>query len=158
MPQRTKYKKRYAQELLAGLRRTPYETSMGKEYSWSIERLCWHWGISQKTYYNWRAEYKSFDEACEIGDRDYQMYWLEKIEDGVSQGKNANGALLKFVATNVLGWSDKKEVKHEGQSRIGTVNINILEAPKKDVLQLIPDNVININAERAQLKSDTDTD
>lgn len=130
MARPTKYKKKYARELMSGIR---YYEGL------SIEKLCWRWGITTATYNRWRNEYTSFQEACEYGDRDFKIYWYEKVEQGVDQGKAANGALLKFVATNVLGWSDKKEVKHEGQQqRIGTINITMLE-PHKDIASL-PDN------------------
>lgn len=140
-----KYKKKYAQELKDGLRRYPDISPNGREYGWSIERICARWGITEKTYHNWRAEFKSFDEACEIGERDFKLYWLDKIEDGVNQGKAANGSLLKLVAANVLGWSDKKEVKHENEdNKITAINITMLAPPEKQPQLPQPDNIIDI--------------
>lgn len=135
---RTKYKKKYARELINGIRRKPYVDENGREYSWSIERLCWHWGISETTYRAWKEEFKSFAEACEIGDRDYKIYWMEKIEDGVALGKSANGSLLKLLAGNILGMSDKKEVTTNApENQLKTININVLPPPQRKEINVI---------------------
>lgn len=149
MGRRTKYKPSYAKELLAGLRAGPdmeYLEKFNREYSWSIQRLCWKWGISEQTYYNWIAEFTSFREAHEKGCTDYNMYWMMKIEDGVALGKSANGSLLKLIAANTLGWTDKKEVQQKSDEKIHRIIFETVE-PKLIEQQ---SNVIDITPELKQ--------
>lgn len=142
MARLSKYKKKYARELEAGLRRFPDITEGGKEYSWSIERVCWKWGITVQTYYNWKNEYISFADACEIGDRDYKIYWMEKMEEGVTLGKSANGALLKLLAANILDMSDKKVVETKNDDKIHRIEIEVLPSRQHQIEK--PNNVIDI--------------
>ena len=153
MGRRTKYKKKYAQELLNGLRATPDITPGGREYSWSINRLCWRWGITEMTYHNWRAEFKSFDEACMHGDRDYKMYWMQKLEDGVELGKSANGSLLKLLAGEILGMTEKKQVEVKSNDRVQKIEIEIIP-PKQYMLEEQPNNVIDITQSLGTINSD----
>lgn len=153
MARPTKYKKKYAKELLNGLRREPDIRPSGKEYGWSISRICEKWGITEKTYHNWRAEFKSFDEACEVGERDFMLFLEEQYDDAL-WNKNANGGLMKFKMANVAGWTDKKEVKQEGPAKIGTVNIQMLDSPK--VPQLDNSNIIDITDESEKRRHKTD--
>lgn len=127
---KSKYKKKYAKELLNGLRRHPDVTGTGKEYGWSISRLCYRWGITEKTYHNWRKEYKSFDEACEHGERDFLLYLEEKYDDAMYD-KDCNGGLMKFKMQNVAGYTDKKEVKSEQIQQVHTININVIPPAEK---------------------------
>lgn len=147
MARPTKYKKKYAKELLDGIR---YKEGL------SIEKLCWRWGITEKTYHNWRAEYKSFDEAAEHGERDFKVYWYDKLVQGVADGKASNGALLKFCAQNVLGWTDKKQIQQDTPTHIGTITINQITPPNRDYLEHKEDNnnIIELNAERDKVRTD----
>ena len=165
MARPSKYKKKYAKELANGIRQQRRIVYRGKsytedefeeiadsinpnlkirEYSWSEEALCSRWGITVNTYKNWKKEYTSFEEACEIGDRDYRIYWMEKVEDGVALGKSANGALLKLLAGEFLGMTDKKEIKHDGQQKVDTININYLSTPKRQLEEKKESNIIDI--------------
>jgi hypothetical protein len=143
MGRQTKYKKKYAKELLSGIRRTPDITEGGREYGWSIERLTWRWGITTKTYYNWVEEFTSFREAHEIGERDFKIYWHQKIEDACHD-KNMNGGVVKFAAANTIGWTDKKEVNSHvtTEEKITAININILPPPHIEELERLDSNVI----------------
>jgi len=150
MGRKTKYKPRYAKELLNGIRADidlEYFQKTGREYSWSIERLCWRWGITEQTYRNWVEEFTSFREAHEKGITDYKMYWLMKIEDGVALGKSANGSLLKLIAANVLNWSDKKEVQQKSEEKIHRV---LIETVEPRLIEQQQSNVIDITPELKQ--------
>lgn len=117
MARKTKYSKKFSKELSEGMRLQ----------GWSIEECCYVWGISRRTYYNWLDEYSSFQEAHEIGERDYKIYWHRDYRDNMDRP----AAEKKFAAANILGWTDKKEVKKTSEDRIQTITINVIEPPKR---------------------------
>lgn len=147
MGRRSKYKPKYAKELKNGIRRNP-DVYCGREYLCSIERLCWKWGITPRTYYNWVDEFTSFQEAHEIGERDFIVCCQELVEDGMKLGKQANAVLTKFYMQNIgSGMSDKKEITQTIQeSKIHRIEIEVL-TPQPVALpepEKVPNNIIDI--------------
>jgi len=112
MGRKTKYRPKFAKELLNGLRRTcDIAPGTGKEYLMSIERICWRWGITLKTYWNWVNEFTSFREAHEHAEVDFIVCCQEYVHDEGAKGKAANSILTKYLMGNIgSGMSDKKEV------------------------------------------------
>ena len=133
MARPSKYKPSYAKKLRDGLRAN----------GMSIWEVCREFGISEKTYYNWKAEYTSFADACEIGERDYKIFWHRQYIEGLDGSKN--GQLLKFAAANNLGWSDKKTVETKTETQIQKIEIEVLAAPEAKALESkVDDNIIDI--------------
>lgn len=144
MGRKTKYRPRFAKYLREGLRLSEYEDKRtGKSYCWSIDRICQSWGITRTTYNAWVDEYTSFKEAHEIGERDFRIYWMQKLEEAVHD-KNKSTSALKLVAFNVLGLTDKPApVAPVAENRIGSINITMIAPPAEaDAPQLT--NVIDI--------------
>lgn len=135
MARTPKYKKKFAKELNEGLRLTGL----------SIERCCLKWGITTKTYYNWKEEYTSFADAVEIGERDYKIFWQDAYLEGVKG--NGNAQLLKTAAANVYGWSDKKVVENKNDAQIHQVEISVLPPPDRTQIEHkeTESNIIDIN-------------
>lgn len=144
MGRKTKYRPRFAKYLREGLRLSEYEDKRtGKCYSWSIDRICHAWGITRTTYNAWVAEFASFREAHEIGERDYRMYWMQKLEEAVHD-KGKSTSALKLAAYNVLGWSDKPIPQETvTENRIGSINITMIAPPAQDDVPKLS-NVIDI--------------
>lgn len=128
MGRKTKYKPKFAKELRNGIRRTP-DIYCGREYLCTIERLCWKWDITPKTYYNWVEEFTSFREAHERGERDFIVCCQEAVEDGMKLGKQANAVLTKFYMQNIgSGMSDKKEITQTVQeNKIHRIEIEYIK-------------------------------
>lgn len=146
MARPSKYKPSYAKKLRDGLRAT----------GMSIWEVCREFGITEKTYYNWKAEYTSFADACEIGERDYKIFWHKQYIEGLDGSKN--GQLLKFAAANNLGWSDKKTVETKTETQIQKIEIEVLPTPeRKELEQKESNNIIDITPvsnEQVTIKSD----
>lgn len=118
MPTPTKYKTKFAKQLLNGLRKD------GK----SIVECCVLWGISESTYNNWKKDIPAFAHAAEIGQMDCASWWHQKHR-AVSSGEQAgNASCLNFGMKNVEGvkWADKSEVHTTHDEQIRTIRIEML--------------------------------
>lgn len=144
MGRKSKYKKKYAKELLNGIRRTPRLVSQtGVVHGWTIEWLCIRWDISPRTYDRWVGEYTSFAEAHEVGKRDFAAF-IEEQYDEAMYDKRVNGGLMKFKMQNIHGWTDKKQVETKNEEQIHRVVIERLEAPNRALENKQDDNIIDI--------------
>ena len=68
-------------------------------------------GVTHKTLLQWTEHYTEFREAYEVA-KQLQEHFL--IVNGL-QG-HYNAAFAIFTAKNILGWRDKRDVKHEGDA------------------------------------------
>lgn len=152
MGARTKYKKKYAKELLDGLRRSP-DVYCGTEYLMSIERICWRWKITPKTYWNWVNEFTSFREAHEQGHNDFIVCCQEWVTKEGMKGKHANSILTKYLMGNIGSeMTDKKEVTTTiDEKRIHKIEIEVIQPRTQieqkeviDVTEEIENNVVKI--------------
>jgi transposase-like protein len=119
---RSKYKKKYAKQLLDGARKN------GE----SIEELCQMWGVTRPTYYAWLQKYPEFRAAAEHGERDVIAYW-NKLHRMVSQGQiKGNASCINFAMKNVQGinWADRVEVDNKQEQRINRIEVEVIQ-PKR---------------------------
>jgi hypothetical protein len=121
----SKYRPKYARELREGLR----------EGGMSEAEVCKHFGISRDNYNQWRKSIKAWDDACKQGDLDYQSWWAKTYRDVASGEKEGNAGLLKYAATNVLGWAEKSETKSHHEEEIRIIEITQIEAPKINIIE-----------------------
>lgn len=117
----SKYKKKYAKQLIEGLRKD------GK----SIEECCLLWGVSDKTYQNWRKKYPEFEEAHQIGEMDKKAWWRQ-LQRKVACGESAgNAAIINFALKNEADYVDRQETHHTHDEQIQTIKIEVLpKAPR----------------------------
>lgn len=131
-----KYKKIYTDELNSGIR---FKRGL------SIVELCKKWRISKVTYYNWVDRYQDFSDAHEMGEIDYAAWMhdnFKKIMTGKKKG-NAQCAIFAMTNINQIHWRTRVDVTSDDESAIGTININVLPAPKAPpVLEQLQGNVI----------------
>lgn len=118
MPITKKYKPRFAKQLADGMRKDGL----------SIVECCAVWKITEATYYNWKKNYPKFAEACEIGERDFKMWWAARYREGATGQAPCNAAMMNRMATNVLGWTDKVEVTNKHEEQLHTIQIEMLPA------------------------------
>lgn len=144
MGAKLKFKKKFTKELLNGLRRNP-DVYCGTEYLMSIERICWKWGITPRTYWNWVNEYTSFREAHEQGHNDFLVCCQEWVTKEGMKGKHANSILTKYLMGNIGSeMTDKKEVTQTvNENRIQKIEIEVIQ-PKSQLEHKEP---IDITAE-----------
>lgn len=140
----SKYKPKYARQLKNGLCRD------GK----SVEECCQEWGVTVKTYYDWIEKYPAFARGHELAAIDRRSWW-ERIGRLAVMGEiKTNAAIYNFTMANLHGWSNKTINENVNES-IGTININVLPAPKqeeklieqKDVIDVTPSNVVKLHDE-----------
>ena len=112
------YKKKYAKDLVDGMRRNPKA---------SIERCCQEWGITRKTYYNWIEQYPEFKAAHEMGERDYRVAFESVLVDNAMGEMKGNTGVLQLIAKNVLKWSDKIEVESTTPSAVNKIEVEVLK-------------------------------
>ena len=84
MGRRAKYKKKYAKELVEMA-----------EKGWPIYKRAYHFGVTEKTYYNWVDTYVEFAEAHDLGKCAKKTYWHDRLETD----KDMNAAEKKMWAT-----------------------------------------------------------
>lgn len=116
----SKYKKKFAKQLLAGLRKD------GE----SIVECCRLWGVSPLTYNAWIIAHKDFAHAAEIGQMDCAAWWHKKHR-AVSSGEQAgNASCLNFGMKNVdsVKWADKSETHVTHDEQVRTIRIEMLPA------------------------------
>lgn len=113
MPAESKYKKKYAKELINGLRKDGL----------IIEEICQKWGITAPTYRNWKKEYPEFAEATEIGERDYRCWWAARYRNTAIGVEHGNAVMLNLAAKNYLGMVDKQEIHNTHEEQITTIKI-----------------------------------
>lgn len=120
-----KYRPKFARELRNGLRAE----------GMSEAEVCKHFGISKNNYNQWKNSIASFAEAVEIGEIDYQSWWAKTYRQAACGEIEGNAGLLKYAATNVLGWADKSEVKSHHEEEIRIIEITQIEAPKLNIIE-----------------------
>lgn len=114
----SKYKKKFAKQLLSGLR------ANGE----SIVEVCRMWGISPLTYTAWIAAHKDFAHAAEIGQMDCASWWHQKHRAVSSGAQPGNASCLNFGMKNVdnVKWVDKSETHITHDEQIRTIRIEML--------------------------------
>ena len=125
MSAETKYKKKFAKQLLNGMR------SDGK----SQEEVSRIWGITRGTYNAWRKAHPEFEHAHEIGEMDKTSWWRQlqrKVGSGESPG---NAAVINLALKNEAGYVDKQEVAHTHEEQITTIRIERIESPKPRIIE-----------------------
>ena len=131
MPRRkdSKYNRKYCKQLTRGLRREGL----------SINKVCQLWGITRTTYNNWREEYPEFENAHQVGQRDYCVYLEDQAMDIATGKRKGNAGMMIFALKNAegLGWTDKVEVQNTAEEQIKQINISILPAPASKALENI---------------------
>ncbi len=120
-----KYRPKFARELREGLR------ADGK----SVAEVCKHFGISFDNYNQWSKTIPAFEEAVKIGEIDYQAWWAKTYREAASGEIEGNAGLLKYAASNVLGWSEKSESKVSIDEEIRVIEIVQAETPKITIIE-----------------------
>lgn len=121
----SKYRPKFARELREGLR------ADGK----SIAEVCRYFGISFDNYNQWFKNIPEFERAVKIGEMDYQSWWAKTYRDVASGLQEGNAGLLKYAATNVLGWAEKTESKSHHEEEIRIIEITQIESPKINIIE-----------------------
>lgn len=122
---KSKFKKKFIKELSNGLRAD----------GMIIEEVCQRWKISTMTYNNWKKEIEGFQEAHDIGDRDYKCWWAKKYRNIATGLEHGNAAMMNLVAKNYLGMVDKQEIEHKHDEQITTIRIERIEPAKGRVIE-----------------------
>lgn len=117
----SKYRPKFARELREGLR----ADGMSKS------EVCVHFGISLNNYNQWEKSIPAFAEACAIGERDYQAWWAKTYRQAACGEIDGNAGLLKYAATNVLGWAEKSESKVSIDEEVRIIEIIEVTPPKR---------------------------
>jgi hypothetical protein len=110
-----KYLKKYAQELLDGMRKD------GK----SIVECCLIWGITDKEYNDFVVVHKDLQYAHEIGEMDCAAWWHINYR---KLAENGNASALSFGMKNIdrVGWQDRPDSKAEAVEPVKAIEITIL--------------------------------
>ena len=116
-----KYLKKYAQELLDGMRKD------GK----SVIECCLEWGITDSQYNEWLEEHVDLAHAHHIGEMDCASWWHKNYR---KLAENGNASALSFGMKNIdkVGWQDKPESKKEQEDPIRVLKITILPPRNED--------------------------
>ncbi len=120
-----KYRPKYARELREGLRED------GK----SVPEVCKLWGISYDNYNKWKQTIPSFAKAVDIGEIDYQAWWAKTYRQAACGEIEGNAGLLKYAATNVLGWAEKSEINSHHEEEIRIIEITQIEPPQTRIIE-----------------------
>jgi transposase-like protein len=123
MGRKSLYKKKYAKDLINGMRQNPKA---------SIERCCQAWGVVRSTYYAWIDKYPEFAKAAEIGERDYQIAFHDLMVDNATGEVRGNAGVLALMAKNILKWSDKVEIEATGPEKINRIEIEVLQDKRSE--------------------------
>lgn len=119
----SKYKPKYARELLNGLRQD------GK----SIEEVCSVWGVSRGTYDAWVKTHEKFKTAHEVGELD-KIAWWRKVQRDVASGvMNGNAGVINLALKNEAGYVDKQETVVRAEERLTVIKIEMLPRREDDV-------------------------
>ena len=66
--------------------------------------------VHVSTLYDWAERYSEFEDALEICRTLHEAWWIKKGKNNLENGRFQT-PLYKFLAGNLLGWSDKIESK-----------------------------------------------
>ena len=112
----SKYRPKYARELLNGLR------SDGK----SIDECCANWGVTITAYNGWRKTHPKFEIAHQQGELDKTSWW-RKLQRQVATGEvNGNPGVINLALKNEAGYVDKQEIHNSYDEKIETIKIELL--------------------------------
>lgn len=151
MGRKSLYKKKYAKDLINGMRQHPKA---------SIERCCQAWGIVRSTYYTWLDKYPEFKAAHEIGERDYQIAFHDLMVDNATGEVRGNAGVLALMAKNILKWSDKVEVETTGPSVVSRIEVDVIQPRLK--LEKEEENIVDLlsitDVEFTEVSNDNEED
>lgn len=147
MGRKSTYKKKYAKDLLNGMRAHPKA---------SIERCCQEWGIVRSTYYTWLDKYPEFKAAHEVGERDYQIAFHDLMVDNATGEVKGNAGVLALMAKNILKWSDKVEVENTGPGVVNKIEVDVIRTrlPNIEEDNLLEDIDTITDVEFEEIKND----
>lgn len=123
MGRKSSYKKKYAKDLINGMRNHPKA---------SIDRCCQEWGVTRNAYYNWLEIHPEFKAAAEIGERDYAIAFHDLMVDNATGVVKGNAGVLTLMAKNILKWSDKVEIENTGPEQISRIEIEVLQDKRSE--------------------------
>lgn len=131
---RSLYKKKYAKQLLNGLRKD------GK----SIEEVCAIWGVSVDAYRDWRKAHKEFEEAHKQGDRDKRAWWFSLQRKVASGEATGNASVINFALKNEADYVDKTEVHNTHEEQITTLRIELHKPVQQSIGRVIDSGTTNL--------------
>jgi transposase len=105
----TKYKPDYCEVIIE---------KMAEGYS--KEAVAGYIGISKNTLYEWAKANKDFQDAIAIGESKSRLHWENKLVEyavHTKNGKQINGQVFNLNMKNRFGWSDKKEIALEEETK-----------------------------------------
>ncbi len=146
----TKYRREFSRYLLSGAR---FKEGL------SVAELCSKWRISTNTFQDWLKSIPEFERAYTISKADIAAYWHKTYRDITTGDLKGNAGCAIFAMTNIEGinWASKVDVNTTNEQSIGTININILEAPVRalkhdtgnviegEIIEVLPDNVVKLH-------------
>lgn len=121
----SKYKNKYRLQLKRGLRKD------GK----SIGECCSLWGVTEKTYHNWRKAYPEFEEAHIIGEQDKNGWWREQQRLAATGKIKGNAGIINLALKNEVGYVDKQEIEHKHEEQITTIRIERIESTQPRIIE-----------------------
>lgn len=133
---KTDYNEKFTQDLLDGVRRG----------GMTINEVCQAWDIVRKTYYSWKELHPEFNEACEIGERDYAAFWDKLGKDGAQGLVKVDARLYLGIRGQNEGWAQKRINENRNETQIAAININVLPTREqaKVIEQQPNDNVVHL--------------
>lgn len=146
----TKYKTRYAKDLIEYFDQRPFITEREVVYTakdgktWSkfelypkplrfINGFCMQIGITQETFNQWRKKYAEFSEAYTCAKALYKEHLAVCGSAGLF---NAN--FTQFLAKNTTDWTDRTVVEHDGKVESTVFFENMLNKAR-DTRAWLPD-------------------
>jgi len=137
----SKFRPKYSKQLRNGLR------ADGK----SIREICSIWGITKRTYENWRKAHPSFEEAHEIGENDKASWWHKTQRSAATGEIQGNATLISQALKNECDYVDKVEVHNTHDEKITTIRIEML--PSRDLNRIIDGTFNKVNEESNSILS-----
>lgn len=77
--------------------------------------------VSVRTLEKWSEKYHSFNTVWEIGKAMHEKWWIDQAKDNLTNKRNFNSSLYKFVTMNKLGYSDRIEQKNMNMNMHGVL-------------------------------------
>jgi len=107
---------KYKPEIIKKTEKYFRDPSIAEDPVATISGLCCYLDVSRDTIYEWRGKYKKFSDTLKAGECFQEKQFMQRLLD-----KETFTPGLIFAAKNVLGWSDRRDIRQTGDVSINVV-------------------------------------